>query len=156
MDYQRIDRYMDFHFTDEVGDKVCRIYCADKPTETFWDLQYLEERVDLQEYLIDHIAHHCGIKNCGMAYNLTKRAQCVDEYLYDVYGKTFRSPICNDKEIDIAEYCYEMEPEIYYDIAQTIIAGEVDNAVVALEENGEYQLGIFTYKMEDYKENDDE
>ena len=152
MDYQRIDRYMDFHFTDEVGDKVCRIYSADEPTDLTWHLQYLEERINLQEYLIDHIAHHRGIENRGMAYNLTKRAPCVDDYLYDVYGKTFRSPICNDKEIDIAEYCYEMEPEIYYDIAQTIIASTVDDAITALEEAGEYQLGIFTYKLEEYKE----
>ena len=151
MDYQRIDRYMDFHFDDEVGDKVCRIYSADEPTDNTWNLQYLEERVNLQEYLIDHIAYHLGIENKGMAYSLTKRSSSVDEYLYEIYGKTFSSPICNDRKIDIAWYCYEMEPEIYYDIAQTIIAGEVDNAIIALEEAGEYQLGIFTYKLEEYK-----
>ena len=148
MDYQRIDRYMDYHFSDEVGDKVCVLYVnEDNGPRMEWDLQYLEERILLQEELITSVQEENEIENRSMAYILTKRNQIIDEICYDLYGTSFVSP--TGKKVDVAEYIYELEPEVYYDIAQSFIAGEVSNLIAELEESGRVDFLHFYYVLED-------
>lgn len=162
MDVQRIDRYLDNHFTDEVGDKTCirepikkPAFCEDWDIENFRyraNLQYLKERIDLQETLIYDFAEKLDIENRGMAYGLTKRSFAVDEFIHEVYGNTFHSPI-NRQEIDIAEMCYECQPDVYYDIAMHILAYKVSEAIAELEENGKYLLDNYIYYLVSNEEN---
>lgn len=153
MDCQRIDKYMDNHFSDKVGDKICIREPLKKPAD--WDiesfryradLQFLEERIDLQETLIYDFADHLGMVNHSCTWCLTEHCAAVDEYIHEIYGTTFLSPINRD-EIDTAEICYECQPEVYYDIAMTILACKVDEAICELEKNGRYLLGENIYYM---------
>ena len=157
MDHRRIDRYMENHFTDEVGDMVCQLFVDGDSTyegpRKEWDLQYLEQRVLLQEDLIDAIADEYEMVNHSLAYQLTEMCEVVDDYIYDCYGDTFISP--TGKDMDMAEYIFHMEPEIYYDIAQNIIASRMDRIVEMLENGEEVQFDYCCYKMVK-KENDDE
>lgn len=156
MDYQRIDKYMENHFSDEFGDKICQLFVdGDHPVEgprNEWDLQYLEQRIALQEDLIDMVAEEYEIINHGLAAELTERCDIVDDYIYDCYGDSFISP--SDKVVDTAEYMFHMEPEVYYDIAQNIIATTVDHIIEVLETDGEYHFDYFYYKIID-KEKDE-
>lgn len=157
MDHRRIDRYMENHFTDEVGDMICQLF-VDGDTvyegpRKEWDLQYLEERVLLQEDLIDAIADEYEMVNHSLAYQLTEMCEVVDDYIYDCYGDTFISP--TGKDMDMAEYIFHMEPEIYYDIAQNIIAARMDSIVEMLENGEEVHFDYFCYKMVK-KESEDE
>ena len=149
MDYQRIDKYMENHFSDEFGDKICQLfvdgdYLAEGPRKE-WDLQYLEQRIALQEDLIDSVAEEYEIINRGLAAELTERCNVVDNYIYDCYGKSFISP--SGKVVDTAEYIFYMEPEVYYDNAQYIIAGVVDNIIEIFKTDGEYHFDYFCYKI---------
>ena len=104
MDYQRIDKYMENHFSDEFGDKICQLFVdGDHPAEgprNEWDLQYLEQRIALQEDLIDAVADEYEIINRGLAAELTERSDVVDDYIYDLYGDSFISP--SGKVVDTA------------------------------------------------------
>ena len=157
MDHRRIDRYMESHFTDEVGDMVCQLFVDGDTTyegpRKEWDLQYLEQRVLLQEDLIDTIADAYEMVNHSLAYQLTEMCEVVDDYIYDCYGDTFISP--TGKDMDMAEYIFHMEPEIYYDIAQNIIASRMDRIVEMLENGEEVHFDYCCYKMVK-KENNDE
>lgn len=149
MDYQRIDGYMENHFSDEFGDKICQLFVdRDYPIgspRNEWDLQYLEQRIDLQENLIDAVADEYYMINRGFAAELTERCDVVDDYICDCYGDSFISP--SGKMVDTAEYMFYMEPEIYYDVAQNIIAGAVDRIIEVLETNGECHFDCFYYKI---------
>lgn len=149
MDYQRIDKYMENHFSDEFGDKICQLfvdgdYLVEGPNKE-WDLQYLEQRIALQEDLIDAVAYEYGIINRGLAAELTERSDVVDDHIHGCYGDSFISP--SGKVVDTAEYMFYMEPEIYYDIAQNIIAGAVDRIIEVLETEGECHFEYCCYKM---------
>ena len=156
MDVKRIDKYLSYHFSDNVGDKICireplqkPALCKDWDMENFRyraDLQYLEERIDLQETLIYDFADNLGIVNHSCTWCLTERCAAVDEYIHEVCGNYFSSPINND-EIDTAEMCYECQPAVYYDIAMAILATKVEDAICELEENGKYLLGENIYYM---------
>ena len=157
MDHRRIDRSMENHFTDEVGDMVCQLF-VDGDTiyegpRKEWDLQYLEQRVLLQEDLIDAIADEYEMVNHSLAYQLTEMCEVVDDYIYDCYGDTFISP--TGKDMDMAEYIFHMEPEIYYDIAQNIIAAHMDRIIEMLENGEDVHFEYCCYKMVK-KENNDE
>ena len=158
MDHRRIDRYMENHFTDEVGDMVCQLFVDGDTTyegpRKEWDLQYLEQRVLLQEDLIDTIADEYEMVNHSLAYQLTEMCKVVDDYIYDCYGDTFISP--TGKDMDTAEYIFHMEPEIYYDIAQNIIASHMDRIVEMLENGEEVHFDYCCYKMVKKESNDDE
>ena len=149
MDYQRIDKYMENHFSDEFGDKICQLFVVgDCPAEIprkEWDLQYLEQRIALQEDLINAVAEEYKIINRGLAAELTERCDVVDNYIYDCYGNSFISP--SGKEANTAEYMFYMEPENYYDIAQNIIAGVIDSIIETLEVYGEYHFSYWYYKI---------
>ena len=149
MDYQRIDKYMENHFSDEFGDKICQLFVGgDRPVEgprNEWDLQYLEQRIALQEDLIDAVADEYEMINRGLAAELTEMCERVDDFIYDCYGDSFISP--TDKVVDTAEYIFHMEPEIYYDIAQNIIAATIDHIIEVLETDGEYHFSYCYYKM---------
>lgn len=149
MDYQRIDKYMENHFSDEFGDKICQLFVdGDHPAEgprNEWDLQYLEQRIALQEDLIDAVADEYEIINRGLAAELTERSDVVDDYIYDLYGESFISP--SGKVVDTAEYMFYLEPEIYYDVAQNIIAGAVDHIIEVLETEGECHFDYLCYKI---------
>lgn len=161
MDVQRIDKYVGYHFTDKVGDKICvreiikkPIYCEDWDIEnfrTYFDLQYLEERIDLQETLIYDYADYLSIVNQGMAFHLTERSEVVDQYIYDICGKSFKSPI-NGEEVNMAEMCYELQPDIYYDIAMTILASRLEDAIGELEEGFGLVIGNFRFYMKEKEE----
>lgn len=157
MDHRRIDRYMENHFTDEVGDMVCQLFVDGDTTydgpRKEWDLQYLEQRVLLQEDLIDTIADEYEMVNHSLAYQLTEMCEVVDDWIYDSYGDTFISP--TGKDMDMAEYIFHMEPEIYYDIAQNIIAAHMDRIIEMLENGEDVHFEYCCYKMVK-KENDDE
>lgn len=157
MDHRRIDRYMENHFTDEVGDMVCQLFVDGdtvyEGSRKEWDLQYLEQRVLLQEDLIDTIADEYEMVNHSSAYQLTEMCEVVDDWIYDCYGDTFISP--TGKDMDMAEYIFHMEPEIYYDIAQNIIASCMDRIIERLENGEEVQFDYCCYKMVK-KENNDE
>ena len=149
MDHRRIDRYMENHFTDEVGDMVCQLFVDgdniyEGPRKE-WDLQYLEQRVLLQEDLIDTIAEEYEMVNHSLAYQLTEMCEVVDDFIYDSYGDIFVSP--TGKDMDMAEYIFHMEPEIYYDIAQNIIASRMDSIVEMLENGEEVHFIYCHYKM---------
>ena len=154
MDVRRIDSYMERHFSDEVGDKICQLFVdgdtiIDGPRKE-WDLQYLEDRILLQEDLIYSIAENLNIVSHSLAYELTERSSEVDAYARDLYGAIFNSP--TGKEIDTAEYLYMMEPEVYYDIAMHIITEHMERAVELLEEFGEIHFDYYCYKMSNKKE----
>ena len=149
MDYRRIDKYMENHFSDEFGDKICQLfvdgdYLLAGPRNE-WDLQYLEQRITLQEELIDAVADEYEIINRGLAAELTERCDVVDDHIYDCYGDSFISP--SGKIVDTAEYMFYMEREVYYDIAQNIIAGAVDRIIEALETDGEFHFDYCCYKI---------
>ena len=158
MDHRRIDRYMENHFTDEVGDMVCQLFVDGDTTyegpRKEWDLQYLEQRVLLQEDLIDTIADEYEMVNHSLAYQLTEMCEVVDDYIYDCYGDTFISP--TGKDMDVAEYIFHMEPEIYYDIAQNIIASRMDRIIEMLENGREVHFDYCCYKMVKKENSDDE
>ena len=149
MDYQRIDKYMENHFSDEFDDKICQLfvdgdYLIAGPRNE-WDLQYLEQRIALQEDLIDAVADEYEIINQGLAAALTERCDIVDDYIHGCFGDSFVSP--TGKVVDTAEYMFFMEPEVYYDIAQNIIAGAVDHIIEVLETEGECHFDYFCYKI---------
>lgn len=165
MDVRRIDKYLAYHFSDDVGDKICireplqkPALCEDWDMENFRyraDLQYLEERIDLQETLIYDFADNLGMVNHSCTWCLTERCAAVDEYIHEICGNYFSSPI-NSDEIDTAEMCYECQPKVYYDIAMTILATKVEDAICELEENGKYLLGENIYYMVTKEGEDDE
>lgn len=156
MDYQRIDSYMENHFSDEFGDKICQLFvdgdCFAGGPRNEWDLQYLEQRIILQEDLIDAVADEYKIVNHGFAAELTEMCEKVDDYIYDCYGDSFISP--TGRVVDTAKYMYFLEPDVYYDIAQSIIAATVDHIIEVLETDGEYHFDYFYYKIID-KEKDE-
>lgn len=164
MDVQRIDKYLGYHFSDEVGDKTCICEPIElSPLIAHWNfesfqehfnLQYLEQRICLQEFLIYRYADYLGIVNHGMAYELTEPCDLVNEQIHEVCGDTFRSPI-NNEEIDTAMMCYELQPEVYYDIAMTILASHVEEAICELEENGEVVVGGYKFYLVDNDEEEE-
>ena len=158
MDYQRIDRYMENHFSDEFGDKICQLFVdGDSPEagpRNEWDLQDLAQRVLLQEELINSVADEYEMINHGFAAELTEMCEKVDDYIYDCYGDSFISP--TGKVMDMAEYMFYMEPEIYYDIAQNIIAATMDHIIDVLERDGECHFEYFCYKMVERKDKNEQ
>ena len=158
MDVRRIDRYLGRHFTDEVGDKICVRELINIPSHlrdwdkenfrAYFDLHYLEQRFDLQETLIYDFASHLGMVNHSMTWMLTEHSYAVDEFIHEVYGSTFKSPI-GAEEIDTALMCYECQPELYYDIAMNILTIKIEEAIEELEENGRYLLGDYMFIMKE-------
>ena len=82
---------------------------------------------------------------------LTERSEVVDEYIYDAFGEGFNSPITGE-DIDMAEYCFVMESPVYYNIAQSIIASRMDEAIQELETTGHFSTDTYEYKLVENKE----
>ena len=153
MDVRLIDSLMENHFTDEVDGKTCYVtrknYMPDWSDE--YDLTFLELRIELQEQMIYDIAQDLDIVSRSLAAELTERSEVVDEYIYEAYGYDFYSPITGE-DIDMAEYCFVMESTVYYNIAQTIIASRMDEAIQELETTGRFSTDTYEYKLVENKE----